>query len=287
MNNQNLKYLPMLAMLPAIVVGTIAMAWNAVSAMIYLQNLICFAILMLVAHFLFKNQSRFRKWNPMMVIIFSVFALLATFLNADVDGVHRWIAIGPIQLYVSAIVIPIIMIAIWRLLQQEQTILALTTIGCITIILALQPDASMVTAFSVVSLIMIWHKVTKLSKVVIASLLVGLSAHTWIFLDTLAPVAYVEGIFEWVSALGVIATITGIAALVLMIIPFFICSPKKDHVLAMCFGLFYSLILLSNSFGHFPVPLMGYGISPVIGYFIAITWLVNPQITAATDKSFD
>ena len=25
--------------------------------------------------------------------------------------------------------------------------------------------------------------------------------------------------------------------------------------------------------GHFPMPIMGYGISPIIGYLIAITWL--------------
>ena len=274
-------------MLPAILVGTITMALNNVSAMIYLQNLICFAVLMLVTHFLFKNQSRFRQWQPTMLIVLSVFALLATFFSTEVEGVQRWIALGPIQVYVSAIVVPIIMIAVWRLLQQGQTLRALTTIGCVTIILALQPDASMVTAFSVVSIIMIWQKLTKLPKVIAVSLLVGLSASTWIFLDTLAPVAYVEGIFEWVSAFGVIATIIGSVALVLMVIPFFLYSPKKQQLLAICFGLFYSLILLSNSVGHFPIPLMGYGISPVIGYFIAITWLVNQLRTAANDNSFD
>ncbi|WP_091547697.1 hypothetical protein [Alkaliphilus peptidifermentans] len=39
--------------------------------------------------------------------------------------------------------------------------------------------------------------------------------------------------------------------------------------------LLFLTILISTLFGNFPVPLMGYGISPIIGYFIAITWLLK------------
>lgn len=167
------------------------------------------------------------------------------------------------------------MLALWRLVQQGQTLRALTTIGCVTIILALQPDASMVTAFSAVSLVLIWNQLTQVPRVLLVSLLGGLTVSTWLFLDTLAPVAYVEGIFDWVTELGVLSTIVGLAALLIMILPFFGSVPQKQRLLAIGFGVFYSLILLVNRFGHFPVPLMGYGISPVIGYFIAITWLTK------------
>ena len=35
------------------------------------------------------------------------------------------------------------------------------------------------------------------------------------------------------------------------------------------------MVMIVTLFGNFPMPIMGYGISPVIGYFIAITWLNN------------
>lgn len=38
---------------------------------------------------------------------------------------------------------------------------------------------------------------------------------------------------------------------------------------------FRYIILISTLFGNFPVPLMGYGISPIVGYFISITWLIK------------
>ena len=33
------------------------------------------------------------------------------------------------------------------------------------------------------------------------------------------------------------------------------------------------MTMIVTLFGNFPMPIMGYGISPVIGYLIAITWL--------------
>jgi predicted membrane protein len=38
-------------------------------------------------------------------------------------------------------------------------------------------------------------------------------------------------------------------------------------------GLYYALMMLSAFFGSFPVPFMGYGASPILGYFIVICLL--------------
>ena len=47
---------------------------------------------------------------------------------------------------------------------------------------------------------------------------------------------------------------------------------------SMCVGLYFIIILISTFWGNFPVPLMGYGISPIIDYFIAITWYAKSKI---------
>ena len=35
------------------------------------------------------------------------------------------------------------------------------------------------------------------------------------------------------------------------------------------------MMMFVTFLGNFPMPIMGYGISPIIGYIIAITWLNN------------
>ena len=43
--------------------------------------------------------------------------------------------------------------------------------------------------------------------------------------------------------------------------------------MAYSLGFYCVLILLANLFGNFPVMVMGYGISPIIEYFIGSVWL--------------
>ena len=73
---------------------------------------------------------------------------------------------------------------------------------------------------------------------------------------------------------------TGVISLVLLPLSFILFPPQKFRLLSMCLGLYFTIILISTLFGNFPVPLMGYGVSPIIGYFIAITWLVKSKINS-------
>lgn len=208
----------------------------------------------------------------------SIIGLLLSFSSVGTEGVHRWVVIGPVRLYISAIVVPIIMINLWGLLKKGSIIIAVGAIICTSIILTLQPDASMVTAFSVISIILLWNKIKKIPYILIIVLLVGLTISTWMFLDGLAPVVYVEGIFKLVSDRGIIWFILASISLIIIVIPFLIFPPKKNKILSICFGIYFIIILISNVFGNFPIPLMGYGIAPIIGYFISIIWLTKIKI---------
>ncbi|WAG55898.1 hypothetical protein LL033_01280 [Clostridium estertheticum] len=42
---------------------------------------------------------------------------MLTFISSGVEGVHRWVSVGPIKFYVAVIVLPIILIELWKLLQ--------------------------------------------------------------------------------------------------------------------------------------------------------------------------
>lgn len=278
MDRKLMKYIPFITMLPAIIVGAVAMNLNNIPTSIYIQNILCFVILGVVYFFMQKSKHKIHKTEPLVFIIISIVVLVFTFISSGIEGVHRWVSVGPIQLYVSVIVVPIIIINLWSLLQEGKTMIAIISIMCVSVILTLQPDASMMTAFSVSSIILSWNKIKNFSRFLVTVFLSGLTVVTWIFLDGLEPVSYVEGIFKLVIDMGILGLILGVISLAVLIIPFLIFPPKKNKIVSICFGIYFIIILISNIFGNFPVPLMGYGISPIIGYFISIVWLTKTKI---------
>ncbi len=278
MDKKIIKYIPAITMLPAISIGALVMYIDNAPTFIYLQGLLCFAVLEIICFVMVKSKLEFRNTKPLVFIVVSTLALLISLLNLGVGGVYRWIAIGPLQLYVSAIVLPIIIINLWSLLKEDRVIAAVISIMCVSLILTIQPDASMMTAFGVTSLILLWNKINKLSAFILTVFLGGLSVFTWTFLDGLEAVPYVEGIFKMVMDIGILGSILGAISLIIMIIPFLFFQPSKNKILSISFGIYYIIILISNIFGNFPVPLMGYGISPIVGYFISIVWYTNLKL---------
>lgn len=48
-------------------------------------------------------------------------------------------------------------------------------------------------------------------------------------------------------------------------------------MISLSLGIYFLVSILVTFFGNFPMPIMGYGGSPVIGYIIVITWLKKNQ----------
>lgn len=277
MDRKTIKFIPVITMLPAIIIGAVAMKLNNIPTSIFIQNILCFVILGAGYFFMQKSKYKIHKTEPLVFIIISIVVLVFTFISSGLEGVHRWVSVGPMQLYVSVIVVPVIIINLWSLLQEGKIMIAMISIMCVSVILTLQPDASMMTAFSVSSIILSWNKIKKFLRFLVTVFLGGLTVVTWIFLDGLEPVPYVEGIFKMVIDMGILGLILGVISLAVLIIPFVAFPPKKNKIVSICFGIYFIIILISNVFGNFPVPLMGYGISPIIGYFISIAWFTKTK----------
>lgn len=145
----------------------------------------------------------------------------------------------------------------------------------------MQSDASQLTAFVIPMIILLFKKASnKLFGFSIAVVLLLVVAYSWINLDHSPPVSYVEKIMSMVASMGFIWAVLGVASLVILPLPFIVFPPEKSKLLSICIGIYYIMVLVSTQFGNFPVLLMGYGISPIIGYFISITWLMKSRINA-------
>lgn len=269
------NFIPIIMTAPAIVIGTIAMYYNRISNFIIIQNIIGLVIMGLISYYLLSgniNICRNKNIKDIFKLI-PLILLLLTFIGESMMGVHRWISIGPIRLNIAMIVMPIIILSLWKLLKNNSWWkVAIITIF-ISIVLFIQPDASQLSGFAIPMIFMLYKNGDKRIFSTIISLgLFILVILSWIHLDSLSPVSYVEEILNLVGNVGQVWFLLGIVSLVILPTPFILFPPEKLKLPSLCIGIYFIIIIISTFFGNFPVPLMGYGISPIIGYIISITW---------------
>ncbi|SCY54466.1 cell division protein [Alkaliphilus peptidifermentans] len=271
------NFLPLIIALPSVVIGAVAMYLNKISIGIWSQNIVVLIILGFFSYLFLKEKPKISKSNSFGFIVpITIILLFLTFLDSGLDGVHRWVSIGPIKLNVASIMLPILIIELWRILKILNWWYSMIITIAISILLALQPDASQTTGFIFPMIILLLSKANKsVIRYSIISLISVIPIISWIFIDSLPPIDYVEEIVLMVKNLGAVWFLIGISSLALLPLPFIIFPSKNYRLVSICLGLYFIIILISTLFGNFPVPLMGYGISPIIGYFIAITWLLK------------
>jgi cell division protein FtsW (lipid II flippase) len=276
-----LNFIPLLMAVPSIIIGVIAMYTNKVPIAIFGQNMFYLVMCGTISYFILTRKSKIKNNSSTntTTIVVAVILLSLTFIGSGIEGVHRWVSVGPIKFYVAVIVLPIIIIELWKLLQIKNWWFSAAITIVISILITLQPDASMLTAFAIPMIMLLWYKSNNnIFRSCIVVLLSALIIISWVFLDGLSPVSYVENIVGLVANMGIIWLSLGIISLAILPLPFIFFSPPKYKLLSVSLGMYFIIILISTLFGNFPVPLMGYGVSPIIGYFISITWLAKSKI---------
>lgn len=274
--------LPYLLMIPALFIGTSTMISRGVTSSIWIQNILAWIITSIAGSLVIANGSKRNSGKEPLDFysIFSLFAiplLMIPFLFNGIDGVHRWAAIGPIRFYIASIFLPLLIICLWNLLFRQRIVFVLAIAMIALILLLFHPDASQATAFAGATVVLLWTKVTnKLAKILYCAFSAVVCILVWVFLDSLSPVPYVEQILFWVAARGSIWLIAGVVSLLLLLLPFFLFN---KNTLSVSLGIYFLLTILATFLGNFPVPIMGYGISPILGYSIAVTLLTKYQKT--------
>jgi hypothetical protein len=140
-------------------------------------------------------------------------------------------------------------------------------------ILAAQPDAAQASglAAAFVLLIIAFPGLVRDRAVVLGSVLViGLVAVSWFRPDPLAPVPHVEGILLMARTAGMPWLVAAIFSLVLLPLPFLIGSAGPNAPTARALGVYIAGCVVVALIRNYPFPLLGFGVAPIIGYFIAL-----------------
>ncbi|MEY2507589.1 MAG: hypothetical protein QOH01_1918 [Verrucomicrobiota bacterium] len=259
---------------PALIVGASVMRQHDVPASRWGLNLIGGVLgAAICAVFLAKRRTALSKTATNISAFLAAGALAATFATAGSLGVHRWIQVGPLTMHAAAICLPVVIVALGVLeafgakLRWAPLFLAIS----VAMLLWLQPDAAQATALAGAAFTLLIANDQRGRAAWRAALVIAaLAAWTWLRVDPMSPVPYVEGIVGLARQSGPAWLVAAIVALALLPLPFFVSPLNGPSVVARALGVYLSICILAPLFGNFPVPLVGFGLSPIVGYFIAL-----------------
>lgn len=272
----------LLAPVPALVVGVLTMRMSEVPAALWGQNLAAWVVGTLLCLGLWRTRSSPGGWRWFdSAAVLTLAALAATLLAPGVEGVHRWVPLGPVRLHAAAVLLPLLLVALQYLSQARGWWISTGVAVGVAMVLLLQPDAAQATAFAAGCLVLLLplarRDPLRLAGMLVLPVLAGLA---WLRKDPLAPVPHAEGIVGLAAGLGAGWAVAAVVSLLLLPLPFFHAGRTGKHA-GLALGTYVAITVLAAFLtGNFPIPIMGYGVSPIIGYLAGLGILMRAAPSA-------
>jgi cell division protein FtsW (lipid II flippase) len=211
----------------------------------------------------------------------------ATLLGEGLLGVRRWLPLGPVRLHASSIACPVILVGAAALLSRGRWAWGCALLAAAQLGHWLQPDAGQATALSAggIAGLVASRPMPPLARALGVAALSALAAPVWMLPDPLPAVPIVEGIVGLAGDLGLLFQALAIMSLVLLPGALALAARRAlagdafDRAAAAGLVAYVAAILLVPLGGNFPVPVMGFGVSPILG--VAVCVGVVARVSAA------
>lgn len=230
------------------------------------------AALLLACVVLVPPTGRIRSAGGLATILAALTLLAASLIfGPATEGVHRWLAVGPIVLHIGMLTIP----ALCVVLATQRLAIALPTVAAAMALVWAQPDtASALALFCAVSFACAadarkgkWL----LAVVALAGLLLTVSQP-----DPLQAVPFVEtAIGDAWRAMPWLGALQALALILALVIPPAVLARGAARRTAPALALAGAMtgFALAGLIAAYPQPLVGYGASAVLGYGLALALL--------------
>lgn len=227
-------------------------------------------VLGLVLYGLLTRSGRLPEGVQLGGAAVAVALIAATLLAEGLDGVHRWVGTGPVRIQPSALFAPVLlmMAARWMAVRPVVTYALLLIVAGVHLV---QPDAGQATAFAAGAVVLLLERVSW-SRVLVAVAVVAAAAGAWLRPDPLAPGAFVEDIVARAFQLSVVAGIVAVLSLLVAIGAPFVAAGGRTRP-AMALSVYLAVAVAVTLVGAFPVPLLGFSPSVVLGVFLGLAAL--------------
>lgn len=258
------------------------MALNGASIGAGSRNVVAWLVGALLAFAL--ARVRLSTTSVLAMLSIPLFGIAATFAAPDVEGVHRWIDIGPLHINMAALLLPMAIVALAAL--QMNRIAAVAAALALAALLMLQPDASQATGLLVALLFLsvraegsLVLKVAVLGIVAIATLV------AWSRPDPLQPIEEAELIFALAWRTCALLALLAVAALACTCLsPLVLAGRQEVRAASLALSAYFLTVSLAPLFGVFPVPLVGLGMSFPVGFWLGIGGLKALHRVASTPQ---
>jgi hypothetical protein len=203
---------------------------------------------------------------------------LPPLLRLDVEGVARWLPLGPFLLHSGGLLMPLLVVIAAKAARFGPWLLAFAALA-----LGLQPDAGTLAALAAASAVIAWtQRSTGFALVAGGSL--TLAAATW-SAGMLPPQAFTEGVLAqvWQSSPVLAAGLAGM----LFVAPgaLMVQAAKVDAAQGAALAALITGLAAAATLAPFPYPLIGYGAAPILGFALALGAMVREDQSAATGPS--
>jgi len=196
-----------------------------------------------------------------LILIAEMYILVA---GVSMEGVRRWVALGPIQLHAASLLVPL---AAWLAAQRLETATAIP-LAATLLVLAAQPDAAAVLALTLAlgAVALVDKSKRRIAGVLVA---VGAAGLAWALSrpDPLPAVDHVELVVR--RAFEASPTLGPLAAVALITVPLAMLWQRRSPA-ALALAAAWAGFVLANLLANYPAPVIGAGAAPVLGWLLSI-----------------
>jgi hypothetical protein len=276
--------LVLLAPLPAVAVGAAVARAQDIPIIAFAPNLL--AMLLGMALVLGCRPGRtagretWTRWLPVAGAI----SIGLTLLSPGLDGVHRWLVLGPVRLNASTAVSPWLLAGVYAQARRSPG-RALALLAALLLVHVLQPDAAQATALALAGLALIWRAppATPATRAVAVVLVVGIAGLAWSRPDPLPALDHVERVLVLGLSGGPGLAVASVVAMALLLAPMLVARSGASRAPALGFAVYVLATVAATFCGNYPVPVMGAGAGPVLGWYAMVAYLRCRNGTAALE----
>lgn len=203
------------------------------------------------------------------IVALCLAAMTATLASGfDLDGVRRWLPLGPVRLHAAMLLLPTMLAVLPRLSDRWQ----LAAVTGVAAVFLLQPDFAAALALGAGFIASHWRRwrdpLIAAGHVVVVLVAIASAFRP----DPLAPVRFVENLVADSWTLH-----PGLGILVIATLLFAIGAPartrRSDRDGALGVAGAWAGFTGASLIGAYPTPLAGYGAAAILGYGLAIAVL--------------
>lgn len=254
------------AAVPALIGSVLLMRASGAASTLVVQQRVVFVAGVVVAVVVATLRPRGDRSSGPWTMVALALALFVPRLIAADEAPARWLQLGPMRLYLAPVLIPALLFILGtRRATGPST--GLFVIGAAAVALWLQPDAAQLTAYACgVAVIVATSGTASAARVAILAALTVLAASCWWRPDPLAPVPHVEGVLHLAVSHGVVTGAAAIAAAVLPAITLAWLAWRASSFALLACAVYFAALVALAPLQVTPVPLLGFGAGPVLGY---------------------